>query len=55
MRPSKKQKKNAKAARPTTSEPVRGKSNLASRQEEIFLQMAENIREIFWMLDAATL
>ena len=39
--------------RPSVSLPWKA-ANTVSRNEEIFLQMAENIHEIFWMLDATT-
>jgi two-component system, cell cycle sensor histidine kinase and response regulator CckA len=54
MRPTKKSANTTKTTPPKSTEPLRQSANTVSRYEEIFLQMAENIQEIFWMLDAAT-
>jgi PAS domain S-box-containing protein len=54
MRPSKKSAKTVKAAPQPSLSLSRNSANTVSKNEEIFLQMAENIHEIFWMLDATT-
>jgi len=52
MHPSGKSSRGANAKRAPGAEPAR--KGAEPRHEEMFLQMAENIREIFWMLDATT-
>jgi two-component system cell cycle sensor histidine kinase/response regulator CckA len=54
MRPSRKSSHVSPHILPMDSRPARGGGLSASDYEEIFHQMAENIQEVFWVLDATT-
>jgi two-component system, cell cycle sensor histidine kinase and response regulator CckA len=54
MRPSRKASHIPRPILSMDSQPVRDGGLSASEYEEIFHQMAENIQEVFWVLDATT-